>query len=1136
MNVKKVLALVLAFAMAFTMMATAGAAYTDQADIQATEAVDTLNALGVMTGDPDGSFRPNDTITRAEACRMIYTIRSGGNDDASAYAGMQTTFTDVPNDAWYAGYVKHCQSVGIVSGKSSTIFDPNANVTGVELALMCLRVMGYDPEKANIGGSTWSTTTIGLATEAGLLEDFNATVTNDCPRQYAAQLMYNMLNADTVRWSDDANGYVKDEQRISGTTLTEYITVGEKYMSLIKVTGTLLASGKVGLNGAASEEALALDEDSLSAADAGKAYSFDDVTTDYSDMIGQTVQVLYKEKNDKNTVYGVFATDDNKVNISTTANNLESVSGEDKIKVDGTNYTVNYKGGAGNDELPIYVVKANGTSTIVDDTVYTVKNATNLKSAIDTLDDNGVDVQVISNDGDSKVDMIIVFDKTFAKLTAANSSSVTYRTVKTDMSGDTISGSGAQLDLEDDTPTIYDGYAKDDYVFVSADLYNDVVVIEKAEVVTGEASATKTDSIEVGGTWYDYYGYQTYNNPSSGTATYNAKAGNSYNVYVLNGFAYYIEGSSATDVDTLLVKSVGDYNKMNEGIEAKVLFEDGTEKIINVEAVVTPTTGFNQDDYDEDEAAPTTWTVKKGETDMDTHESAVLPAPALYTYDVDGSDYTLFVINQYYTSGSKLTGVNAGDYDYNSKTETIASNDVDDAAVIYLNYGTDDWKVVTGETLSTYDDITAANSKSAYITDDGTIVAAFLCTTDKLSSGDTLYGVVTSVSSRYNTAGDKRVVYLDLITPEGEQTVETEETSTSKFTKGDIVSFSGTYTLATGDVTIESDVFNKAATSSADAQGFIAIDRVSASNLITPVSGLYAYGDADKDGGITPGKIVSDSTVIYVDQDNSTYKYVESDDISEADYYVTDEVAGDMYANAYMIVDDDNEVVLLVYATNGKIRNGSDEFVEMMTTAVNGSLEVGSWSGSLTAKTVGSATATITTDLSGTATAAVYNDGTEVAATGLTASVAGTTLTVTADATVAAGDYDVVVTLGNEKVTKTITVDTIKISTLTPDSVAAPTSSGLTSSATAPTITFTDATYGTLVTATATGEWAETDVGGSDGTWETSDKATATYTLAITDSNYEFDTSVTVDDSAMNSPDSATVSGNTLTIVYTLQS
>ncbi|MGM9612139.1 MAG: S-layer homology domain-containing protein, partial [Butyricicoccus sp.] len=117
-NLKKVLALVMAFAMAFTMMASA--AYTDQADIVAAEAVDTLAALNVMTGDTDGSFRPNDTVTRAEMCRMIYSIRSGGKSDASSYAGMQTTFKDVSNDAWYAGYVKYCQSAGIVSGKSAT--------------------------------------------------------------------------------------------------------------------------------------------------------------------------------------------------------------------------------------------------------------------------------------------------------------------------------------------------------------------------------------------------------------------------------------------------------------------------------------------------------------------------------------------------------------------------------------------------------------------------------------------------------------------------------------------------------------------------------------------------------------------------------------------------------------------------------------------------------------------------------------------------------------------------------------------------------------------------------------------------------------------------------------------------------
>ena len=199
-HLKKVLALVMAFAMAFTMMA--GAAYTDQADITATEAVDTLAALNIMTGDTDGSFRPNDTVTRAEMCRMIYSIRNQGKSDASAYAKMQTTFTDVGESAWFSGYVKYCQSVGIVSGRSKTIFDPNAKVTGVEAALMCLRVMGYDPAKAGIGGSSWSMTTIGLADENGLLDDVNSTLTTDLPRQYAAQIMFNMIDAPTVKWSN----------------------------------------------------------------------------------------------------------------------------------------------------------------------------------------------------------------------------------------------------------------------------------------------------------------------------------------------------------------------------------------------------------------------------------------------------------------------------------------------------------------------------------------------------------------------------------------------------------------------------------------------------------------------------------------------------------------------------------------------------------------------------------------------------------------------------------------------------------------------------------------------------------------------------------------------------------------------
>ena len=109
-NLKKVLALSLA---ATSVLGTvASAAFTDADSIKATDAVETLSALGVIKGKPDGSFDPTASVTRAEMAKMIYTIKNGGNDDASAFATMPSTFTDI-NDSWAVGYIKYCQNQGI---------------------------------------------------------------------------------------------------------------------------------------------------------------------------------------------------------------------------------------------------------------------------------------------------------------------------------------------------------------------------------------------------------------------------------------------------------------------------------------------------------------------------------------------------------------------------------------------------------------------------------------------------------------------------------------------------------------------------------------------------------------------------------------------------------------------------------------------------------------------------------------------------------------------------------------------------------------------------------------------------------------------------------------------------------------
>ena len=280
-NLKKVLALVLAFACAFTMFA--GAAFTDSADIKVdTEVVDTLVSLGVVNGYDDGSFKPNGTVTRAEMAKMIYVLRTG-NSDASAYNDDKTSFTDIGSH-WARGYIKYCKSLGIIAGKSNTKFCPNDKVTAQEAAKMLLVTLGYNADKAGLVGANWASRTNALADENGLLEDVNTSFTSACPRQYAAQLIYNAIDAKTVVWRDDAytnENYAGDPNK----------TIGEKYMGLESETGMLVAAGKVGLDGKKyDEDQVVLDKVNKD----DVATTLSDVTGDYSALLGQHVKVLHK--------------------------------------------------------------------------------------------------------------------------------------------------------------------------------------------------------------------------------------------------------------------------------------------------------------------------------------------------------------------------------------------------------------------------------------------------------------------------------------------------------------------------------------------------------------------------------------------------------------------------------------------------------------------------------------------------------------------------------------------------------------------------------------------------------------------------------------------------------------------------
>ena len=515
--------------MAFTMMATAGAAYTDQADIEATEAVEMLNAIGVMTGDPDGSFRPNDTITRAEACRMIYTIRTN-SDNADAYANMQTTFKDVPSDAWYAGYVKHCQAANIVSGTSATTFEPNRDVTGVELALMCLRVMGYDPEKADIGGSTWSTKTIGLATEAGLLDGVNTPITSACPRQWAAQIMYNTIDARTVRWSNDSETYT--DLDMGGNKMER---VGKKYMKLYVNIGTLatVKGDDLTITMTKSDEA---DSDTLQ-------QSFTKVGADYSSLLGNKVKVLFRDGK-ANDVIGVYATEDNN---SYTVNMKDVDQDDEKVKFDGKSYSFD------DSKLEVQTLDVDGT----------VKTES-VSSSFFKADDNALKADVVTfvdNDGDGKLNIAFITKQDYKEVTYVGSDRIT---------------AGKTYKMEDEN--IADDIAKDDWAVISYNRFDECKDIVKAEVVTDTLNSSKTKTgykqYEIGSTWYNI----------SNDEANNVSVGDTVKAYIVSGVIVKIDTDDGTGaIPTNIAVVVGKGTGTLEGDQVKLRFFDGTTKTVTLD-------------------------------------------------------------------------------------------------------------------------------------------------------------------------------------------------------------------------------------------------------------------------------------------------------------------------------------------------------------------------------------------------------------------------------------------------------------------------------------------------------------------------------------------------------------------------
>jgi len=199
-NFRKVLALVLVVATLLSFATMASADYKDQASIDAKYelAVDVLSGFGIISGDDKGNFRPNDEIDRDEVAKMVAVLCNGG-EDIEAYYADACTFADTKN-TWAAGYVAYCYHTGIIDGRNATTFDPNASITGYEVAKMLLCVLGFDADEQGYVGKDWKVNVLRDARNFGLLDglDKSFNLKNNIKRQEVAQMILTALEKPVV--------------------------------------------------------------------------------------------------------------------------------------------------------------------------------------------------------------------------------------------------------------------------------------------------------------------------------------------------------------------------------------------------------------------------------------------------------------------------------------------------------------------------------------------------------------------------------------------------------------------------------------------------------------------------------------------------------------------------------------------------------------------------------------------------------------------------------------------------------------------------------------------------------------------------------------------------------------------------
>ncbi len=244
-NLKKVISSVAALAMSLSCFTAFAADFTDvEATASYKAAIDELVALEIVNGYEDGSFKPENEITRAEVTKMVVAAMGDSYTAAAESSKGTSGFVDVDAaNHWASGFISVGVAQKFINGMGDGTFAPDSNVTYAQIVKMLVAALGYDSAAALAGGYPNGYLQIGAqigvtAGVTGLGADTAVTRAN------VAQLISNALDTPLVVVTGWSQNYVTGEP-IAETDVMDG-TEGKAYKTLLTENhNTYVVKGRV---------------------------------------------------------------------------------------------------------------------------------------------------------------------------------------------------------------------------------------------------------------------------------------------------------------------------------------------------------------------------------------------------------------------------------------------------------------------------------------------------------------------------------------------------------------------------------------------------------------------------------------------------------------------------------------------------------------------------------------------------------------------------------------------------------------------------------------------------------------------------------------------------------------------------